>query len=95
MFLTVFLVVVLLIGVLVEMLTYRVGDSGAVTRFHRKYKETNVDLVLGLLISGWVVWKGNTFFSVIGVIIFIACGVIAAIRVDKRIIREIEEGDRE
>lgn len=74
------------VAMLVEMLTYTIGDGGAITRFYRKYKTTNVDVVLGFLLASMMIWKGSTPVMVIGVIVYVAVIAIALIRLDRRII---------
>ncbi len=83
------------IGLLAEMLTYKVGQGGGATRIYRAYKATNVDLVIGFVLSVLMLLKGSTPVVVIGVIIYLAVTVIAVIRVNKRIIQEIEQSEKE
>ena len=85
--------VIAFLALLVEMLTYSVGKGGAITRFYRNYKATNVDLAVGFVVSVWMLLKGSTFVVIVGVAIYICVMIVGIIRIDKRIIREIEEGD--
>ena len=70
------LVVILLSIFVCELLTYSVGDGGVFTRFYRKYKSTNADIALGMIVSGWVIWKGNTFVAIVGVIVFFSLSIL-------------------
>ena len=83
------------IGLLAEMLTYKVGQDGGVTRVYRAYKGTNVDLVIGFVLSVLMLLKGSTPIVVLGVIIYVVVTVIAVIRLDKRIMQEIEQSEKE
>lgn len=82
---------VVLIGFLIEMTTYSVGDGGAVTRWYQILKPTNIDLVIGGLIAGWMIWKGSTLIAIVGVVAFLFFGIKAVIRVDARIKDEIDQ----
>lgn len=77
--------VAVFIGMLVEMLTYSIGDGGIITRLHRKYKATNIDIALGLGVSMWIMWKGSSFAAVVATIVFIVCAIIGCVRLEKRL----------
>ncbi len=76
------------LGILAEMLTYSIGEGGVISRFHHKYKSTNVDLVLGLLISGFFIWKGSVFIAFLAVVVFAACAAFGAVRIERRFNQE-------
>ncbi len=91
MTLIIFLSIVFLMGILAEMLTYKVGQGGGVTRFYRAYKSTNIDLAVAFVLSVAMLLQRNTPALILGLIIYIPATVIAVIRFDKRIMREAEE----
>lgn len=82
------LVVILLSIFVCELLTYSVGDGGVFTRFYRKYKSTNADIALGMIVSGWVIWKGSTFVAIVGVIVFLALAIAVIVRFENQLTRE-------
>lgn len=80
--------VAVFIGILVEMLTYSIGDGGIITRLYRKYKGTNADVALGMIVSGWMIWKGNAFFAIVGVIAFLSLAIVVIVRFENQLTRE-------
>ncbi len=89
-FLVIGIAVVAFVLLLIEMLTYSVGHGGAVTRWYQILKPTNIDLVIGGAIAGWMIWKGSTGIAIIGVISFLVFGISAVIRIDRRLKDEAE-----
>lgn len=82
--------VVAFVLLLIEMLTYSVGQGGAVMRWYQILKPTNIALVIGAVVAGWMIWKGSTFVAIVGVVAFLVFGVQAVIRVDRRLRDEAE-----
>lgn len=82
--------VVTFVLLLIEMLTYSVGQGGAVTRWYQIWKPTNIDLVIGGAIAGLMIWKGSSFVAIVGVVAFLFFGIKAVIRVDRRLRDEAE-----
>lgn len=82
------LAIILLSIFVCELLTYSVGDGGVITRFYRKYKSTNADIALGMIISGLVIWKGDAFFAIVGVIAFLSLVIVVIVRFENQLTRE-------
>lgn len=85
---------IVLVGLVVEMLTYNIGGEGAVARFYRNFKLTNFDLVVGFVVSTLMMWKGSTAVEIAGVAIYLVVAVKAIMRVDARIMEDLKQQER-
>lgn len=82
------LAIILLSIFVCELLTYSVGDGGVFTRFYRKHKSKNVEVAIGMILLGWVIWKGNAFITIVGVIAFLALAIAVIVRFENQLTRE-------